>query len=306
MPIDIYFLGFLADVDSSILKVKLDYNFKIEEVSKDEGTELRSSLEGITKLQAAKQMLFETDNYMVNDSVFLIKNSFRYEKDILDPVDVMLFTCKYVQDYLKNILKLIVLFKEGGVYMPRYYLYLEDGKPIMSSGTPRNVFSPKIYTLSDSEIIDLNVFLKETKLPFNKSFIQLAFDAYMMSYRFIGPNLALSFIILVTSLEILFVDDRRARGKVQIISNRASTIIGGSIIEKREIRKKVDSLYRKRTDIVHDGDFRAASKSDHEELRHYVRECIKRASTIDLSKEDLIKKLDNDCKHFGSISESTK
>jgi hypothetical protein len=250
-----YFLGFLVNVDSTIIKVKLDHGFKIEAVQRDYAIELRSSLEQCSKSDAFRQMLLE--EYAENEDVYIIRKSFRYDE--MTGLSALSFARQYIQDYLENILKLMVLFKEGGIYMPRYYIRLDPGdSPNGLGGVNAPVYSLQKFTINESEIAPLESFLRKTILPFNKPFIQLAFDALIESYTFRNRDRALSFVLLVTGLEILFSDNLNIRGKDQIIAKRVSNIIGGSVEDKRKIRNEIVKLYKKRSNIIHNGDFNAA------------------------------------------------
>lgn len=284
------FLGFLVNVDSTILKVKLDHGFKIEAIPRDNAIELRTSLEECSKWDAIGQMQFEEYKTETED-IYIIKKSFRYE-DEEKGLSILIFVHQYIQ-YLENVLKLMLLFKEGGIYMSKYYIRLDPrSSPSGSSvGGIAPVYSLQKFTLNDSEISELETFLRKTVFPFNKPFIQLAFDALIKSYTFPMRDRALSFILLITSLEILFSDNLNNRGKDKIIAKRVSAIIGGSVKEKRKMRDKIVKLYKKRSNIIHDGDFNKADISDLEKVRYYVRECIKKAIIFDLTKEELIRML---------------
>jgi hypothetical protein len=222
------------------------------------------------------------------EDIYIIRKSFRYETESFD----IFYFARQSIDYLENIWKLMILFKEGGIYMSKYYIRLDPGRsPSGLGGGSEPVYSLQKFTLNDSEISALETFLRKTVFPFNKPFIQLAFDALIKSYTFRMRDRALSFILLITSLEILFSDNLNNRGKDQIIAKRVSDIIGGHVKDKREMRKEIVKLYKKRSNIVHAGDFNIADASDWERVRYYVRECIKKMIIFDLTKEELIRKL---------------
>jgi hypothetical protein len=165
------------------------------------------------------------------------------------------------------------LFKDGNITMPLQYFYkIENGKPhyLFKESIDRFVRN-EIYTLKDEEVSNLEDFIKSVSLPFEQSFLQLAFENFELSYEI--QNTGLSFVTLMIGLETLFNPGPQELS--HRLSRSAAVLLGISKEESKTILDDIKKdLYKKRSDIVHLGKVNAANPGDLKKLRHYVRESI--------------------------------
>ena len=289
-------MGLLANTDSSILKANLNHGFKIEAISEDEGVNLVSTLEGHPYREIGNKLFFEFPCLNSSERKFyFISNSFESidESGIEMLNAVAEFENKFLHGYLDPTIRLMRLFKEGNICMPLIYYYFIDNsipRAFEISGTHLYISPEPKYTLEDSEVSELNKFIRNTKLPFTESFLQLAFETFELSYQ--THNINLSFLSLMISLEILFhPSDRR---KISYwLSKNAAALLGKEKENSERIYSDIkDKLYKKRSKIVHEG--KSINEEDLLKLRHYVRESIKEINKIGKSKDELLRML-NSC-----------
>ena len=284
----IFFIGFLTNTDASILQVNLDHGFKMEAISEKEGLALISTLEGVTQVQASRIIFmdFPCLNYNEN-KLYVISNSFetvvkKEGEGLLRKVPE--FDNKFVRGYLDRVIQLMRLFKEGDLRMPlKYYYYIEKPNVHMRLTSHRYV-SREPYHLESSELPDLYKFIEDTKLPFEKSFLQLAFENFELSYE--TQNINLSFLALIVSLETLLNP-----GKHEIryrISRNAAVLLGKDREDSKKTFSEIRELYDKRSAIVHVGKSDIINKEDLSKLRYYVRESIKKLYKMDKNKDEIL------------------
>ena len=294
----VHFMGLLANVDSTILKVSLNYNFKVQGVDDNDGAILISYLARVPPIEVFRKL---ADLGCLNTSekkIYFIYNYFEgdietNDKGILTnfPDEVSRFDKEFVQNYLKPKIRLMRLFKQGNIFMPLTYYYFADGsvpKPIMSWSAFQPVPKEQ-FTLEESEIPNLLLYIQDAELPFTKPFLQLAFENFELSYQ--THNINLSFLSLMISLETLFNP-----GSHEIryrISRNTAVLLGEKEEDTRKIFSEMKKLYDKRSEIVHTGKSRIIDIEDLKKLRHYVRESIKEINKICLNKDDLMALLDS-------------
>ena len=292
----VYFIGLLSNANSSILKVKLEHGFKIESMPDTEGFNLISILRNLPSMEVGKLLMnFACLNYS-EKKIYFISNSFESDIEMNKeglltkfPNGLVKFDGKLVHGYLDPSIQLMRLFKEGHIFMPcRYYYIIENGIPksFFRTETHRHI-SQEPYILETSEVQDLQKFMQNTKLPFNKSFLQLTFENFELSYQI--HNLSLSFLALMISLETLFNPGEHEL-KYRISRNTA-VLLGKNRNESRDIFSEIKKLYDNRSNIVHSGKSDIIEKEDVLKLRHYVREAIKEINKIDKDKDELMKLL---------------
>ncbi len=287
-------MGLLTNTDSSILKVNLEHGFEIKEVSWDEGVNLIATLEKVPHMEVNWRLLCR-DFHSSENKLFYIYKSF--ESDITKEGNVTKhypeiweFEHNYVNGYLKPVIRLMRLFKEGNILMPVQYYYFIDNnipRPYIIQGTIDlyNGSLDSVYTVENSEIIDLQRFIQHTKLPFNESFLQLAFENFELSYHIY--NLNLSFLSLMISLETLFHPDDRDELSYRI-SRNAAVLLGNDKEDSETVYNKIRDLYGNRSKIVHSG--KSNINMDNVlKLRCYVRESIKKIYNIGMPKDELLK-----------------
>lgn len=289
----IHFIGLLANVDSTILNIHLDHNFSIEEKDQNLGVDLISSIEGAPFEVVAKK-IFEYWCFTPKQKIYFIANSFDVEieetaKPIVFHPEVMEFNNQLVDNYLKPKIRLMRLFKEGNICMPLTYYYLIDEdtpKSIMGWSAPLPA-SEELYTLEQSEVPTLLAYIQDTELPLSKSFLQLAFENFELSYQTVNINL--SFLCLMISLETLFNPGRQELR--YRISRNAAVLFGANEAHSKKIFSEIRDLYDKRSKIVHTGRSQIINREDLTRLRYYVRESIKKIKGIDKDKDELMEVL---------------
>lgn len=285
------FFGLLANTDSSILKVNLEHGFEIKEMPFDDGVNLIASLEK----SSDKEVYIKLTKYS-ESKLFFISNSFESTTKIDDrgasfSPEIYKFANDEVYGYLKHSIQLMRLFREGNICMPlAYYFFMDYNTPqlVRSDGTNLYISSER-YTLEDSEIPDLQRFILNTKLPFNESFLQLAFENFELSYQTHNQNM--SFLSLMISLEtLLSPSSSELRHR---ISRNTAVLLGKEKDESKSIFSDIKKLYDQRSEIVHSGKSDIIIREDLLKLRHYVRESIKEINKISKNKTELLDVLDS-------------
>lgn len=196
------------------------------------------------------------------------------------------------------------LFKEGNICMPlSYYYFIDNDIPnrLMKTNTSLYI-SREQYTLDDSEISNLQRFIKEIKLPFKESFLQLAFENYELSYQI--HNASLSFLSLMISLETLFHPGGNQELTYRISRNAAVLLgkTGKGEKSSNDINSDIKKLYNKRSKIVHTGESNIVNHDDLLKIRSYVRDAIVRINKIGKTKDDLSNLLHSS--GFGQLQEN--
>ena len=293
---EIHFIGLLANTDSSILNVTLDHGFKIHAISKEDGVRLLSNFECLPPMRIYR--IFMEYSLISENKLYYIDNSF--ESDIGMGNDGVLtgfpsgmgeFSNNLVHGYLDPVIRLMRLFKEGNICIPlEYYYFIDYDTPKLCMSDDRGLYvSPAPYRLKSSEIPDLQEFIQNTKLPFKRSFLQLAFESFELSYQIHDRNL--SFLSLMISLETLFNPGRQElRHRV---SRNTAVLLGKDKKDSEKIFGEIKNLYDKRSKIVHTGNSNSINEEDLLKLRHYVRESIKEINKIGDNKDELLKILDS-------------
>jgi len=294
---EIHFMGLLASTDSSILKVGLDHDFKIKDVSANKGDCLISALEGLPSEEIHKKLFMEFSCLNTSEEkYYFISNSFDSDIEMNDkgrltsfPSDFAKFDKDFVHGYLNPTIRLMRLFKEGNICMPLiYYYYFIDNKIpklLTRSCTTLHITSKPRYTLENSEMPDLQRFIRDTRLPFTESFLQLAFENFELSYQ--THNINLSFLSLMISLETLFQPSNQGELRYKISRNTA-VLLGKETGDSKLIFSKVRKLYDKRSKIVHTGKSNVIDKEDLLKLRYYARESIKEIDKMGKNKDELL------------------
>jgi len=154
----------------------------------------------------------------------------------------------------------------------------------MSGGTTLHIESQPKYTLETSEIPNLQKFIEDIKLPFEKSFLQLAFENFELSYQ--TSNLNLAFLVLMIALESLF---NPGLGELKYrISRNLAVLLGNSKEESKNIFTEIGKLYEERSKIIHGGRKYFTTRENLLKLRHCVRESIKEIFRIGKDKKTLL------------------
>ena len=285
------FRGFLTNTDASILKLELEHGFKIKALSDNEAYDFIKDADKVPFREAGRTLSLQYPCLNFKEKkVYVIDNSIEVdvktgESEGFHNIGSQ-FDYQVVLEYLNPTLQLTRLFKEGDLRMPlKYYYTIEHEKRDVKITIGNNeFFSREQYYLEKSEVTDLNSFLRDTKLPFKESFLQLALENYDLSYKI--SNRALSFLTLMISLETLL---NPGRNELRYrISRNAAVLLGNDKEEYKKIYKDVKALYDKRSIITHTGKSNSFKKEDLLKLRYYVRESIKKMYLMKRNKDKIL------------------
>jgi hypothetical protein len=298
MPVQkLFFFAPVANVDASILKIKLNAGFEFDSMTYDNGLSFIANLEKIPLNNFFNYWRFGHTVFQ-SGGLYLIKNSFEFDlptneagKPEIDH-NFFLFIYDFVETNVENSLRLLRLFKEGTVHIPYWIVYyFEKDEPVVlfargltSSQSQNN------YHLNDDEILTAQDFIETTRLPSPPNYITLAHENYEVSY-FID-NDSHAFLSLMVSLEVLF-KPKQSQNFSRIISDKTGILLGNSDSEIQIIRDEITRLYKKRSKLVHEGKsiFHYVGERDDEKiLRLYIRESLKKIIRLNLSKDVLLGK----------------
>lgn len=302
MPVQkLYFFAPVANVDASILKIKLNAGFEFDSMTYDNGLSFIANLEKIPLKNFFNYWRFGHTVFQ-SGGLYLIKNLFEFDLPINEAgkpeIDhnFFLFIYDFVETNVENSLRLLRLFKEGTVHIPYWIVYyFEKDEPIVlfargltSSQSHNN------YHLNDDEILTAQDFIETTRLPSPPNYITLAHENYEVSY-FID-NDSHAFLSLMISLEILVKPQRNYRFSREITRNVEVLLGGFSQYRIGEIEYDISDLYKKRSQLVHNGEMiwcAAGEPDDVQLLRCYVRRLLKRIINLNIPKDRLLECLNN-------------
>ena len=290
MKKDLYFIGFLVNVDDSILKLRIGDDFSVE---KKQQQEIMPFLQGLHFHYGAKSgseiLNFNPDGrasgcYCINKH-FPELAEITPQGVIVTPFNKLGEICRSLKDKLR----LLRLFKKGNILLRYSLLYcLKDSIPqIAQIGREYPLINRNLFHLSDDEYDQAEAFINDTKIPFQQSFLQLAFDSFELSYE--TYNQGLAFLSLMISMEALLSRGSELQYRV---SRNAAVLLGKDEDESQKIFEDMKKLYKKRSGIVHGGQDGKKISEDFLRLRYYVRESIKSIHKLDLVQDDLLKLLD--------------
>lgn len=274
----------------------MKHGFEIRALPENEALNFIMNVNRVSHMEAGRTLFMQ---YPCIDSqekqVHIISNSI--EADIKKGENklfntVARFDNKFVHGYLVPTFRLMRLFKEGDLRIPlKYYYTIKNRKPIsfISSSSAKSV-SHELYHIESSELRELYNFLHDTILPFNRDFLQLAFENFERSYEL--SNIGLSFLTLMISLEAL-LNPGRSELRYRI-SRNAAVLLGTNVEESKKIFTEIKGLYDKRSKVVHTGKSNIIKRDVLLKLRHYVRESIKKMYTMKRSKDEILALL-NSC-----------
>jgi len=289
---NIHFIGFLANVDDSLLKLDLGQPFTIEKKSQGDAS---SFMCYIRKYYGAKS---EDGILAIEDQVngIVHNQSFYYYCITASNIESFEATPQGVvirPDALQKLVyplrdkvRLLRLFKEGNIMM-RFSLFyhLEGSEPKVFWSIHEGPLSDgTIFKLEPYEVAEAQDFINRVKIPFDRNFLQLAFDSFELSYE--TYSAALNFLSLMVAMEVML-----NRGKDELrytISRNAAVLLGKGKDDSERIFKEVRGLYDKRSKLVHEGSANEISSKDVLGLRHYVGEAIKEMQSIGKDKKEIL------------------
>ena len=294
---DIRFMGILANVDETSLRLPLEHGFAVEEADFTEVLELIAAIEHTSSKSVLKY--FHLDYPCIhNGKLYVITNSVRcnLEFDSSGVVtefspEILTFRNKAVQGYLEAYMQKLRLFKEGNICVPlKYYYYTQDERPepLMCTQTHHPLLCVP-FTLEDGDVEGIPAFVGGIGFPFERSYVELAYRNFENSYHTGDENMA--FISLMVCLESMYNLDRIDIG--QKIRRNAAVFLGEDFEDSTTIYDRMEDLCLKRSRMVHYGELDTVSGDDLEVLRRYARESIKKAVAVNRPKEELFRQLDS-------------
>jgi hypothetical protein len=301
MPVQkLYFFAPVANVDASILKIKLGAGFEFGSMTYNDGLSFIANLEKIPLKNFFNYWRFGHTVFQ-SGGLFLIKNSFAFDLQINDAgkpdtdLNFISFIYDFVEKNVEKPLRLLRLFKEGNVHIPYWIVYYyENEEPVVlfARGSSSSQ-SQNLYHVEDMEILSAQGFIETTLLPTTPNYVNLAHDNYEVSY-FID-NDSHAFLSLMISLEILVKPERSKQFSREIARN-VGTILGSSQYSIGEIEFDISDLYAKRSQLIHEGKIIFCAVGERDEvkiLRCYVRRIIKQVISLNLPKNMLLEYADN-------------
>ncbi|MGB2864513.1 MAG: hypothetical protein WBC05_14390 [Sedimentisphaerales bacterium] len=287
MKKDLYFIGFLVNVDDSILKLRIGDDFSIDKKQQQEIMPLLQKLDYHYGVESGFEIIkFNQDGspsgcYCINKYLPEFVEG-TPQGGIVIPVAKL----KEIYRCLRDKLRLLRLFKEGNILMrySLYYYFKESIPQTAQIGREYPLTDRTLFHLSDDEYTQAEAFINDTKIPFQHSFLQLAFDSFEQSYD--TYNRGLAFLSLMISMEVLFGWGSELQYR---ISRNAAVLLGKDEDESQKIFEDMKKLYKKRSGIAHGGqDGKQKNSEDFLRLRDYVRESIKSTYKLDLDREALL------------------
>jgi Apea-like HEPN len=288
---DIHFIGFLANVDDSILKLDLGHPFKIEKKPQGDTSSFLRYIRQDYGIKSEDGILAVEDrvNGIVHDQSFyyygITASNIESFEGTSQGVVIRPAALERFFYTLRDKIRLLRLFKEGNVLM-RFSLFyhLEKSEPkVFWSFLEGPLSDTTMFQLRTDEIVEAQNFVNKVKIPFDKNFLQLAFESFELSYE--TYSAALNFLSLMVAMEVML---NRGRDELKYsISRNAAVLLGKSSEHANQIFEEVKNLYKKRSEVVHTGAYDVITKDDLLKLRGYVRETIKEICTIGKNKDEL-------------------
>jgi hypothetical protein len=138
MPVqNLHFFAPVANVDTTILKIKLKKGFEFDSMNYEEGLSFIANLEKIPRKNFFNYWRFGHTVFQ-SRTLYLIKNSFEFELPLNEfgqPTtdhNFLSFIYGFVENNLEKPLRLLRLFKEGVVHIPYWIVYYFDkDKPVV-------------------------------------------------------------------------------------------------------------------------------------------------------------------------------
>ena len=304
-----YFFAPLANVDESILNLKLKNGFKISSMSSDKGSKIISEIERIADSDIKRWPHFST--VFSQKKMYFVSNSFEFdpsktnkEGNFVAVLDLYFFVRNLVDHNLTTTLQQLRLFKEGNIYTPFWCVYSCNDDKITVLGTglgTSNIQYPNLFHLDDSEIENIQKFIEITEMPLKIKYLKLAHENFELSYTESNPSLC--FLSLMIASEVLF--NPGSEELIHRISRNFAVLLGNSVDDSIRIQKEIKGLYKKRSSLVHNGKeiLNFAGEENYVlKIRDYVRRSIKKLILINLSKKDDLLELLNS-KGFGQLND---
>ena len=285
----IYFMGLLANVDPSILNLKLEYGFEVNKIPFADALFYLSLLDGVGENNKATFTKLFNNKIISNESIYFISKTFP-DLSKNDGKDFYMKDKKLVYEYLLPIMSLLRLFKEGNICIPlRYYYFFYPGPvKFREDYDSASIIVEEPFKIVKSEVKEINEFIHSVKLPVNHDYLGLALETFELSYS--TEHLNLNFLNLMNSLEILFNPGKDVKNKKHNIADNAAKLLAKSKEQLLDLYNQFILYYDIRSKITHEGRSNI-NEDDLLILRNHVRESIKKCIKLDCEKEQLLRSL---------------
>lgn len=303
---EIHFIGLLANADSSIMELPLQYGFCLQEMMDNRIARLMATLEQTSNMDHIWQLLWDFRCLNKKDrKTYVVSNSFRvdeYDHRTL-PDAISEFEEKTIERYLNIRMRLLRLYKNGNICIPlRYYYIGTEYKPeTILKSIKGNYIASDPFQIDASEHYRVHRFLHDNSLPFQESFLQLAFETYEQSYQ--TSSRIQTYLTLFSSLELLFYPPNNDQ-PVERIARNIGVLLGADKKKGSNIERDVFDLFSNRAHFSAHADSSIITKLDIIKLRTYVRESIKEFNEMGRSKQEAINILNST--GFGKRTWKTK
>jgi hypothetical protein len=296
---NIHFIGFLANVDDSLLKLDLGQPFTIEKKSQGDASSFLCHIRQHYGTKSEDGILAVEDrvNGIVHNQSFYYycitaSNIESFEATPQGGVVIRPDALERSFYPLRDKVRLLRLFKEGNIMMRfSLFYYLEGSEPkVVWSIREGPLSDGTIFKLKPYKVAEAQDFIKNAKIPFDRDFLNLAFDSFELSYE--THTTPLGFLSLMIAMETLLnLGENEIRYSV---SRNAGVLLGEKREQSEEIFKEIKELYGKRSKMVHTGKADKMTRENLLRLRGFVREAIKEIHRIGEDKAKLLDLL-NQC-----------
>ena len=283
----IHFIGFLANVDESVMKLNLKDGFEFKKLPQKEVEPFLKKIEFHYGVDAGLQIMKVRPDGKPSGTYCLTKQSAtEFEGTSQGGVSIKRGELKSFNNIIRDKIRLLRLFKEGNIVLwLSYFYYSKDSETtIVSRGREGPIADKTAFSLEDEDILKAQQFIENTKVPFKESFIQLAFESFEKSYEIHERSLA--FLSLMIALESLFAKERQGLGYA--LARNTAALLGENDEESKEIFEQVKGFYHKRADLVYEGKTKKIKQDDILKLRKYVRNSIKEVMMIGKDKDRVL------------------
>jgi hypothetical protein len=287
----IHFIGFLANVDDSILKLNLGHPFAIEKKSQQDVIPFLRHIDmhwGVEERFGISAVEKQGDILVRGQSFYCItaRNLTSFEGTPQGGVVGKRAEVKRIAGSIRDKIRLLRLYKGGNILLDFLCMYyIKNSEPsVIWMGREDPIADRTEFVLSDSDIMEAQSFIKDTTIPFRKSFLQLAFEVFELSYEV--HDLGLAFLSLMIALEVMFTKERE--GLSYGLARNTAVLLGESEEKADSIFNEVRNFCRTRGNLVHAGKKDEIKKGDVLKLRDYVRKAIKDINTIGKGKDEIL------------------
>lgn len=187
----IHFLGFLANVDHSILKLDFGEGFRTERMSQEE---VKPFLQKSDFFYGTHGQCDILRSGTPPDCYCIIKDDIDvYESTPQGGVIAKWGKLKQIHTLLSDKIKLLRLYKEGDILLRFSFLYFGDktNPRVFENVREGPLWGKSIFSLNTDEVSEAQNLIDTVRIPFQYEFLQLAFDSFNLSYEMHNPNLVI-------------------------------------------------------------------------------------------------------------------